>query len=77
MTNTIVCHEREGGGEEGGYLHVKAYRGVLPKWVSFSPKILRPHFSQKILRRASHFMKIMKKIVKSAVLGRKTHRNGS
>ena len=24
----------------GSYLHVKAYRDVLPKWASFSPKSL-------------------------------------
>ena len=37
----------------GGYSHVKAYGDVPPKWVTFSPKILRhgSHFGQKILRK--------------------------
>ena len=41
----------------GGYPHVKAYGDVPPKWVTFSPKILRhgSHFGQKTLRHGSHF----------------------
>ena len=53
-----------------GYSHVKAYRNVLPKWVTFSPKIPRygSHFGfKKILRGGSHFTKNCEKIVKSAV----------
>ena len=52
-----------------GYSHVKAYRDVLPKWVTFSPKILRhgSNFGQKILRRGSHFTKKCEKIEKLAV----------
>ena len=48
----------------GGRSHVKAYRDVLPKWVTFSSKILKhgPHFGQKILRE-SHFTKIVKPAV--------------
>ena len=53
----------------GGYSHVKAYGNVAPKWVTFSPKILR-HGSQlgkKILKRRVPFHKNCKKFVKSAV----------
>ena len=50
--------------EGGGNSHVKAYRDVPPKWVTFSPKILKhgSHLGQKILRRGSHFTKIAKKL---------------
>ena len=43
---------------------------MLPKWVTFLPKILRhgSHFVQKILRGGSHFTKFVKKMVKSAIL---------
>ena len=54
----------------GGYSHVKAYGDVLPKWVTFSPKILNrhgSHFGQKSSQRRVPFYKICKKIVKSAV----------
>ena len=43
---------------------LKAYGDVPPKWVTFSPKILR-HGSilvKKILRRGSHFAKIVKNL---------------
>ena len=54
----------------GGYSHVKAYEDVPPKWVSFSPKILRQvfHFGQKNpYRRGSRFTRIAKQNVKSAL----------
>ena len=53
----------------GGNSHFKAYRDMLPKWVTFLPKILRhgSHFDKKILGRESHFTKYCEKIVKSAV----------
>ena len=52
----------------GGYLHDKAYRDMLPKWVSFSPKSLDkgPILVKYILRRRSPFTKIVRKFVKSA-----------
>ena len=53
---------------DGGYLHVKAYGNVPPKWVNFSPKILQ-HGSilvKTIIRRASLFTTIEKN-VKSAI----------
>ena len=42
-----ICCPKAWG--EGGYSHVKAYRYMLTKWVSFSSKILRQgsHFSKK------------------------------
>ena len=54
----------------GGYWHVKAYGDVLPKWVTFSPKILRhvSQFGQKSPKRSVPFHKLWEKIVKSAVL---------
>ena len=52
-----------GGGE---YSHVKANGDVPPKWVTFSPKILRhgSQSGQKILRRGSHWP-FHKKIAKN------------
>ena len=40
-----------------------AYRDVLPKWVSLSPKILRQkyHFSRKIFRWGSRFTEFVKR----------------
>ena len=45
----LTGKERQGKKFPGGYSHVKAYRDVPPKWVTFSPKILRhgSHFGQK------------------------------
>ena len=58
-----------------GGTHMLRHTGdVLPKWVTFSPKILRhgSHFGQKILRGGSHFTKFAKKNGKiSCFWGRK------
>ena len=54
----------------GWYSHVKAHRNVPPKWVTFSPKILKhgSHFGQKNPWRRVPFYKICrKKNIKSAV----------
>ena len=58
-----------GGGGGGEYSHVTAYGDVLPKWVTFSPKLLGhgSHYGQKILGRRVLFHKICEKIVKSAI----------
>ena len=59
--NSHVDYQNEKFHAGGGTSHVKAYRDVLPKWVSFSPKILS-HFSQKTIRkRGFHITKIAKK----------------
>ena len=50
-----------GRGGGGGNSHIKVYGDVLPK----SDK--DPTLVKKILRRGSHFTKIVKKMVKSAV----------
>ena len=48
---TLASSVEHGGAMPGGwgYSHVKAYGDVPPKWVTFSPKILRhgSHFGQK------------------------------
>ena len=70
---------RGGGGRE--YLHVKAYGDVLPKWVTFSPKILRhwSHFGPKNPYKGVPFYKNCEKLVKSAVfeVEKPLERNGS
>ena len=50
----------------GGYSHVKAYRDVLPKWVTFSPMSsldVGPILVKKILIDGSHFTKIAKSAI--------------
>ena len=74
-TTTII---QPGG---GGNSHVKAHRDVLPKWVTFSPKILRHgfHFGQKkSLEEGPISQNMQKKNGKiSHFWGRKPLRNGS
>ena len=56
-------------GGRGRFSHVKAYRDVPPKWVSFHQESLDkgPILVKKILRRGPHFTKIAEKNYKIAV----------
>ena len=68
------------GCKPGGYSHVKAYGDVPPKWVAFSPKILRhgSHFKKKKSLEEGPISKNLWKNCKiSRFWGRKILRNGS
>ena len=52
-TGKMYCKPKICTRRGGGYSYVKAYRDVLPRWVTFSPKILTG---------GSHFTKIVNKL---------------
>ena len=89
--SSFVCHGEDGtfgvlpsqrhpSTNLGGYSHVKAYRDVLPKWVTFSPKILKhgSYFGQKkSLEEGPISQKLQKNCKISYFWGRKSLKNGS